>query len=108
LNSLPSNEEVNPFKPPQRYQKTFRLPITATPVPSGYDSQAYVKSLNIAQIGRDPTPAELTNLLRLMEFDSPHGEMKYEARAVWREMRSRKVFPTEKGYQALLKVTRPI
>jgi hypothetical protein len=67
-----------------------------------------VKSQKIAEMERDPTPGELTSLLRLMEFDSPEGEMKYEARAIWREMRSRKVFPTEQGYLALLRVTRLI
>jgi hypothetical protein len=108
LNAIPLKEAENPFPSPTRSKKTFRPPVTATPVPGGYDNQAYNKSQKIAEEGRNPTPEELTSLLRLMEFDSPAGEMKYEAREIWREMRSRKIFPTEQGYVALLKVLPPM
>jgi hypothetical protein len=39
-----------------------------------------------------------------MEYDSPYGEMKEEALAIWREMRSRGIRPAKDGYVALLKV----
>jgi hypothetical protein len=59
----------------------------------------------IAETGKDPTREDLSNLFLRMELDSPLGEMKEEAFAIWREMRSRGIVPTADGIVSLLKVT---
>ncbi len=92
---------VSPIQEP-----TVRLPriFAAAPVPVGYNSRAYSQAKTGAAENRDPTPEELDELFRLMSFDSPAGELRMEAHAIWKEMRSRKIIPTGKGYWALLKV----
>jgi hypothetical protein len=79
-------------------------PVVAAPLPRGYNEHAYTNAIKIAAEGREPTREEVTDLLKLMDFDSPLGEMKYEALAIFREMRSRGVIPTYIGYEALLNV----
>ena len=55
----------------------------------------------------NPTPTELDELFRVMDRDSPQGEMKHEAMTIWREMRAKGIIPTQDGYVALLKVISP-
>ena len=81
--------------------------VAAKPVPVGYNEHAYREAIEVVKEGREPTRRELTDLLQLMDFDSPYGEMKDEARAVWQEMRSRGIVPLRSGYIALLNVTPP-
>jgi hypothetical protein len=79
-------------------------PLAAKPVPAGHNVQIYREVAALAKEGTDPTRQQLTELFRMMEFDSPEGEMKDEAFAIWQEMRSRGVIPTREGYVALLKL----
>lgn len=106
LESLSSEDLSDPFltilKPAERPK--VKPPVVGTPVPKGYDSKAYAEATRLAEKGKKPTRLQLDNLLRLMEFDSPQGELRHEAREIWREMRSRGVLPTSAGYKALLQV----
>jgi hypothetical protein len=74
------------------------------PIPWPSNSQAYDKAKATAEANQDPTPSELTELFRVMQLDSPFGELRQEGYAIWKEMRARGVLPTEAGYVALLKV----
>jgi hypothetical protein len=82
-------------------------PVVAAPVPSGYNTKIYSIVKQLVKEGKDPTSQELSDLFRLMEYDSPCGELKDEARAIWREMRSRGIVPNLDGYLALIKVQNP-
>jgi hypothetical protein len=79
-------------------------PLAAKPVTVGYKPEIYREVTALAKKGKDPTPEQLADLFRMMQFDSPEGEMKDEAFAIWQEMRSRGVIPTKQGYVALLKL----
>ena len=79
--------------------------VAASPTPAGYNSKIYSIANQLAKDGKHPTPEQLSDLFRLMSWDSPLGELKDEALAIWREMRSRGVIPTDKGYVALLNVS---
>jgi hypothetical protein len=96
----------NPFTLDTAPKKIIK-PVVAEPVAEGYDAKAYNKAMDIVKEGRNPTPQELTDLLRLMDFDSPLGEMKPEAHAIWKEIRSKGVISTIGGYIALLNVYSP-
>lgn len=104
LHSLPSTQIGNLAAPIQEPKVQLPKIVAAAPVPMGYNSRAYSQAKTAAEEKRDPTPEELDELFRLMSFDSPLGELRMEARAIWKEMRTRKILPTEKGYWALLKV----
>jgi hypothetical protein len=81
--------------------------VSAAPVIKGYNKNAYDDARKIVEEGRNPTPTELIDLIRLMDFDSPQGEMKKEAYAIWTEMRSKGVTLTAEGYLALTHVFVP-
>jgi len=81
--------------------------MSAKPVGQGYNPNAYEIARKIAEESRNPTSDELTDLLRLMDFDSPMGEMKLEAHAIWSEMRTKNIRPKTDGYLALLNVGSP-
>ena len=89
------------FPPPNR---KIEKPLPAKPVTAGHNPQIYREVAALAKDGKDPTPQQLTDLFRMMEFDSPEGEMKDEAFTLWQEMRSRGVIPTREGYVALLRL----
>jgi len=92
---------------PSRLSTEIEKPVAAKPVPPGYYGGIYRDVLQLAQEGKDPTSEQLSQLFRIMSYDSPEGELKDEALAIWREMRSRGVVPTITGYVALLKVVSP-
>ena len=84
-----------------------KFPFHAVPRPKTatvYSPDIYIQSKIRALREEDPTPAELDSLFRMMDRDSPQGELKPEALIIWRELRSRGVIPTQEGYVALLKV----
>jgi len=84
-----------------------KFPFHAVPRPkmaTDYSPDIYSQSKIRALREEDPTPAELDRLFRMMDRDSPQGELKQEALLIWREMRARGIIPTQEGYVALLKV----
>lgn len=104
LNTLAQADLTNPFTLSPIPNPKIEKPLAAKPVTAGYNPQIYREVIELAQEGKEPTPQQLTQLFRMMEYDSPEGEMKDEAFAIWQEMRSRGVIPTREGYVALLKV----
>jgi len=74
------------------------------PLPTGYNDRIYRVVAAMAKAGQDPSPTDLADLFRMMEHDSPYGELKDEAVAVWREMRKRGINPTKEGLRALFAV----
>jgi hypothetical protein len=74
------------------------------PVPAGHNEQIYRIVATAANAGQDPAVTELNDLFRMMLHDSPFGEMKDEAMAVWRTMRDRGIHPTKEGFRALFAV----
>ena len=101
LKSLPP-EELKSIVIPQPNRKQH---LSKIQVPEGYNDRAYADAKHAAEEKRDPTSRELDELFRLMEYHSQSGELLQEAYAVWKEMRSRGIRPTERGYAALLKVS---
>lgn len=88
-----------------RPQNPEKLPLApGKPVPKGYNDRIYRIVKDLATNEQDPTSQQLDDLFRMMEYDSPMGEMKNEAYTVWLEMRSRGIVPGQMGYTALLKV----
>jgi hypothetical protein len=79
--------------------------VTAALVARGYNSHAYEIARKIAEQGQNPSPKELSELLKLMDFDSPMGEMKAEALAVFKELRAKGIKPDYSGYAALMHVS---
>ena len=77
-------------------------------VPMGYNAQIYRICAGMAQEGRNPSRADLDQLFRLMGHDSPYGELKEEAMAVFREMRKRGVVPGKDGFRPLFSVRLPL
>ena len=104
VGSLPSQQITNLVPPIQKPMAPLPKIVASAPVPPGYNFRAYSQAKTAAEENRDPTPKELDELFRLMNFDSPLGELRLEAHAIWKQMRSRKIIPTEKGYWALLRV----
>jgi pentatricopeptide repeat protein len=104
LNTLTQADLKSPFTLSPAPNREIEKPLAAKPVPAGHKPQIYREVVELAKTGIDPTPQQLTDLFRMMEFDSPGGEMKDEAFAIWQEMRSRGVIPTKEGYAALLKL----
>ena len=74
------------------------------PLPTGYNDRIYRVVAAMAKAGQDPSPTDLTDLFRMMQHDSPYGELKDEAVAVWKEMRKRGINPTKEGLRALFAV----
>lgn len=102
--------------PPELLEKTACLPDPGigsikhepaprgAPVAAGYNDRIYRVCAARAQAGQNPSPTDLNDLFRMMLHDSPNGELKDEAIAVWREMRSRGISPTKEGFRALFAV----
>src|SRR5204862_360028 len=103
LNTLTQADLANPFTLSPIPNPKIEKPLAARPVTAGHNPQIYREVVELAKEGRDPSPQQLTQLFRMMEFDSPEGEMKDEAFAIWQEIRSRGIIPTKEGYVALLK-----
>ena len=101
LKSLPPEELTSIVIPKPKRQRQ----IPERPRAEGYNEQAYTDAKHAAEEKKDPTSRELDDLFRLMEFDSQRGELLQEAYAIWKEMRSRGIIPTDRGYAALLKVS---
>jgi hypothetical protein len=76
-------------------------------VPTGYDAQIYGICADLAKKGQNPSRADLDQLFRLMWHDSPYGELKEEAMAVFREMREEGIVPTKDGFRPLFSVRPP-
>ena len=104
LNTLTQADLANPFTLSPIPNPKIEKPLAARPVTAGHNPQIYREVVELAKDGKDPSAQQLTQLFRMMEFDSPEGEMKDEAFAIWQEMRSRGIIPTKEGYVALLKV----
>jgi len=103
---LPEKVKLKPPKaepPKSRAQKSI-VPATRDFLPNGYDANAYENARKLAAKGKKPTPKELSDLLRLMDFDSPMGEMRHEAYTIWKEMRKGGIIPSAPGYTALINV----
>ena len=95
---LSAQESISPAVKPEE-------PIvSAAPTPSGYDNSIYRIVKQLAVEKKNPTPEQLSMLFRLMAFDSPYGELKDEAMAIWRTMREKGIRATQAGYDALFKV----
>jgi hypothetical protein len=93
---------VAPSGPPQQSQEPL---VSAAPTPKGYNSKIYDTAKKLAEKKKYPTPTQLSDLFRLMDFDSPNGELKEEALVIWRAMREKGIRPTAQGYEALFKVS---
>lgn len=107
LSALAEEDSKNPFVLSTSQIPNYddvEKPVVAAPVPAGYNPGIYKEVKELAVQGKDPSREKLTDLFKLMKFDSPYGEMKEEALAIWREMRSRQIIPTKEGYVALLHV----
>src|SRR5271167_2823886 len=107
LNDVSLEDAKNPFLQTSSQPPKFKdneKPVVAAPTPAGYNANIYKEVKELAEQGKDPSRKQLTELFKLMRYDSPYGEMKEEALAIWREMRSRKIIPTKEGYAALLDV----
>ena len=107
LNSLPSEELAVPMIPTWKPKAGPPKMTKSAPVPIGYNSRAYSEAKKSATDKRDPIPEELDDLFKLMEFDSKLGELRLEAHTIWKEMRSRGILPTTRGYVALLRFNQP-
>jgi hypothetical protein len=93
-----------------RFLAPDKFPFHVVPRPkvaAEYSPDIYVQSKIHAMREENPTSTELDELFRIMDRDSPQGEMKHEAMIIWREMRAKGIIPTQDGYVALLKVLLP-
>jgi len=107
LSSLPPDllVEKTAFLPdPAIGSAKYEPALPRAPVPKGYNDRIYRVVAAMAKAGQDPSPTDLNDLFRMMEHDSPYGELKDEAVAVWIEMRKRGINPTQDGLRALFAV----
>jgi hypothetical protein len=88
-----------------KHVRTEDLPrsrFPSEPVRDLTQTYTYSRCRDLAKRNELPNVGLLHKLLGLMDEDSPSGELKAEAFAVWKRLRSRGVVPGEDGYLALL------
>lgn len=109
LSTLPSNVvETTKKSTDRRIDSEQQEPWSpGQAVPTGYNAQIYGICADLAKKGQNPSRADLDQLFRLMWHDSPYGELKEEAMAVFREMGKEGIVPTKDGFRPLFSVKPP-